>query len=58
VSEIRRIDFSGDAANVALRFVQVKPDDQIIIEQYIRNYLDYVRTSRPKYSQSTPDFDE
>lgn len=57
VSEIRRIDFSGDAANVALRFIQVKPDDQVLIDQYIRSYLDHLRTSRPKYSQSIPDFE-
>ncbi len=57
VSEIRRIDFSGDAANIALRFIQVKPDDQVLIDQYIRSYLDHIRTSRPKYSQSIPDFE-
>lgn len=40
VSEIRRIDFSGATANLALRFIEVKPEKQAVLDQYIRTCLE------------------
>lgn len=46
VSEIRRIDFMGEAIRMATKFMQISDQDQNFLEKYVKNHIAFTKTQK------------